>query len=64
MANGAREGLNVGDVVELKSGGPDMTITGFNGESAICAGFDGNENKVGAFHVSALRRSGGHARER
>jgi uncharacterized protein YodC (DUF2158 family) len=54
MANG---GIKVGDIVQLKSGGPNMTVTGFNEEYAVCAWFDGNDNKNGAFPVNALQRS-------
>ena len=47
--------LKAGDVVQLKSGGPKMTITGFKPTgSAICVWFDGSKKEVGMFAPSAL----------
>lgn len=52
----ASRDLKEGDVVQLKSGGPPMTITGFNGDSAICQWFDKNkEPQARAFEVIALQ---------
>ena len=53
----------VGDVVQLKSGGPRMTYnkpapSGFQGKSsgvsAICLWFDGSDLKEGEFALSSL----------
>jgi uncharacterized protein YodC (DUF2158 family) len=51
--------IKAGDVVELKSGGPKMTVEKVgphNGvERAFCEWFDGNENKIGGFPVTSLK---------
>lgn len=41
--------LKLGDVVELKAGGPSMTIYEMNSNEVGCKWFDGNELKHGAF---------------
>jgi uncharacterized protein YodC (DUF2158 family) len=38
----AFEDFNVGDIVKLKSGGPNMTIEGCSGSRYICVWFDVN----------------------
>lgn len=49
--------FQVGDVVQLKSGGPDMTIENFtDGGSALCVWFDGTERKSGTFNPRALMK--------
>jgi uncharacterized protein YodC (DUF2158 family) len=53
-------GIKPGDVVELKSGGPDMTVErlydGGNGEQrAACSWFEGNKHISGNFPVAALK---------
>ncbi len=55
--------LKVGAVVQLKSGGPKMTIQdigdyshpGGTENSAKCFWFDGNEQKVEYFDISGLQ---------
>ena len=55
----AEEELKVGDVVQLKSGGPSMTIanigdytsSGGGKEGAYCVWFDGKEKKSAVFHL-------------
>ena len=53
------EKINVGDVVQLKSGGPQMTVSGFsnvNGD-AICQWFhNGNPNR-GSYPANALKKT-------
>jgi len=50
--------IQVGDVVQLKSGGPRMTVTGFKPTGvAICVWFDSAEKEVGLFNVSALTKT-------
>jgi uncharacterized protein YodC (DUF2158 family) len=48
--------FNDGDVVQLKSGGPLMTISRYNGERAAyyCQWFSGNELSAEHFRESAL----------
>lgn len=59
MSNGE---FKVGEVVQLKSGGPKMTIARFediNGVSnAVCGWFNGNKKEVGTFPVGMLQRAG------
>ncbi len=52
-------GLKVGDVVQLKSGGPKMTIasTKSNAAGVLCTWFDGNEVKSSRFPADALAGS-------
>jgi len=51
--------FRIGDIVQLKSGGPEMTVTlvgTSNGVPTIwCAWFVGNEQKKGNFPPGALR---------
>ena len=51
--------FKIGDVVVLKSGGPQMTVTGSSeGDRALCSWFiDGAQSK-GAFHEDALELAG------
>ncbi len=50
-----------GDVVVLKSGGPDMTVTGVGDNygvlTAWCIWFDGKKQCNGTFNVLALRKT-------
>lgn len=55
--------VKIGDVVKLKSGGPQMTVNDFNdagghyeeGEGIQCAWFDGKlEPQRQIFHIDAL----------
>jgi uncharacterized protein YodC (DUF2158 family) len=59
------EGIDVGDIVELKSGGPDMTVnsighTSMSGQgplSAWCSWFDAKaEEKKGVFPLTSLKK--------
>jgi uncharacterized protein YodC (DUF2158 family) len=36
MKDAEKGGVAVGDVVRLKSGGPDMTVSEFDGTTAVC----------------------------
>lgn len=51
--------IKVGDVVQLKSGGPEMTvdeIEPYNGiPKARCSWFDGPKKDVGVFPLTSLR---------
>ena len=54
--------LNVGDVVVLKSGGPDMTIKeigdyGIKGDGALCVWFDGKQQKSEVFALPTLKKA-------
>ena len=55
MANG----INVGDEVQLKSGGPIMTVQEIQdgGRYALCVWFDGNSPKTHVFPVATLARA-------
>ncbi len=50
--------INIGDVVQLKSGGPKMTVTDvgdIRGQPTVwCVWFDKDEEKRGYFHPDAL----------
>jgi uncharacterized protein YodC (DUF2158 family) len=64
--------MNAGDVVELKSGGPKMTVTGLAGHNytivgvarvvpagfALCLWFDKSELKQDRFPLESLKPSG------
>jgi uncharacterized protein YodC (DUF2158 family) len=51
--------ITVGTVVELKSGGPDMTVSevkSWNGvTTAWCDWFEGKDKKTGSFPVTSLK---------
>ncbi len=47
-----------GDVVELKSGGPRMTVMEYDGESVTCTWFAHGEQKYGAFDPELLKKDG------
>ena len=49
--------LKIGDVVELKSGGPDMTIKSIdeNGDFIHCQWFSGDKVEVGHFPPDSLQ---------
>jgi uncharacterized protein YodC (DUF2158 family) len=54
--------FNVGDVVELKSGSPKMTVTYFGPDqmdtlTVWVTWFSGNEVKTGSFPADAVRKS-------
>lgn len=47
----------VGETVRLRSGGPPMTVRGFNQETTICQWFtSGGETKVETFPTAGLVR--------
>ena len=46
--------FNVGDVVELKSGGPAMTVAEIGVNTVKCTWFSGVEAKEGSFPAAAL----------
>ena len=48
--------LKKGDLVELKSGGPEMTINQINDASVTCVWFDGTNRQEAVFDVAALER--------
>lgn len=53
------EQIKAGDVVCLKSGGPDMTVNKIEGTSALCDWFDGGGNaQHRTFPVSSLELVG------
>jgi uncharacterized protein YodC (DUF2158 family) len=56
--------FKIGDVVQLKSGGPKMTIEGIgkpalggSKEQARCVWFEGTKRQHGAFELSSLSKS-------
>jgi uncharacterized protein YodC (DUF2158 family) len=46
--------IKKGDVVQLKSGGPHMTVQQTNDESAECVWFSGYEDKSAWFDLASL----------
>lgn len=57
MGNEVAE-IKKGDVVELKSGGPKMTVDfENNGAQWNCKWFDGAELKQGNFDITSLRKA-------
>lgn len=59
----AQQAFVVGDVVQLKSGGPNMTVTTVEGKEIFCEWFSGDSNEVKryVFPPDALRKAGGAA---
>ena len=49
--------FQIGDIVQLKSGGPPMTVTSSEGKSVSCTWFDKNQQRhdEGAFPPGALK---------
>jgi len=51
--------IEVGSVVQLKSGGPRMTVTSFLGDRVVCSWFDsGGKHGSDSFPLSALKLVG------
>lgn len=48
--------FKVGDVVQLKSGGPVMTITYIDGGKAVCEWFDNNTPASSTYPVEAIEK--------
>lgn len=46
--------FKVGDVVQLKSGGPRMTVSEVDSDGVTCSWFAGTDNKIGHFPADAL----------
>lgn len=52
----ADEQFKPGDVVSLKSGGPQMTIATVDGQSAFCEWFTDDQEPQGkSFHLTSLK---------
>ncbi len=53
--------LKIGDVVQLKSGGPAMTVKNIDNlpDEVDCTWFVNDKAKYGAFNVNALRKVDG-----
>ena len=45
-----------GDTVQLKSGGPKMTIYNIDGSEAFCSWFEGNKRERGRFELTSLEK--------
>jgi uncharacterized protein YodC (DUF2158 family) len=50
------EDFKPGDVVQVKSGGPSMTIASIEGGQALCQWFDKNTQKAGRFALETLEK--------
>ncbi|TZG27128.1 YodC family protein [Sphingomonas montanisoli] len=48
-----------GDIVRLKSGGPEMTVDEMFETDARCVWFAGEKHQENVFRISTLRRAGG-----
>lgn len=48
--------MQPGDVVRLKSGGPDMTVKWAEEGDAYCEWFDGKANKGANFTLTSLEK--------
>ncbi len=52
----SQQAIQVGDQVQLKSGGPTMTVNAFNVFGhCICVWFDGTANKEATYSKAALK---------
>ncbi len=47
--------ISPGDIVQLKSGGPEMTVEWIDEQVAMCAWFDGKKNYKEQFQLTSLR---------
>ncbi len=52
--------INVGDLVMLKSGGPDMAVDSIEPEKgwAVCSWLEGSKPMKQAFELTSLKHSG------
>ena len=48
------DNFNVGDIVQLKSGGPKMTVNNVIGDTVFCAWFSGAKNNMASFNLNAI----------
>lgn len=48
--------FQIGDVVQLKSGGPKMTVESMDTDGVKCVWFDKNDSKAAVFPVGTLAR--------
>ncbi len=53
--------FNKGDIVELKSGGPPMTVAQVEGERVLCQWFDGKSPAAQRFDAATLKISEGRS---
>jgi len=51
---GGRGSFKVGDIVQLKSGGPKMTVDKIFGDSYRCIWFSGSKREVGDFSAESI----------
>ena len=52
------DAISIGDTVQLKSGGPVMTVVYVDSDGNMdCAWFDGEEKKTGSFPAAAMDRT-------
>jgi uncharacterized protein YodC (DUF2158 family) len=49
--------FNVGDLVQLKSGGPIMTVSGMSSTQTICVWFDKDEKRCSESFVSGVLKA-------
>lgn len=47
--------FKIGDVVQLNSGGPKMTVDGFDLTEVICVWFQGTSKQSGKFQAASLK---------
>lgn len=52
------EPLKAGDVVQLKSGGPRMTVKEVNGSEVVCVWFAGEKRETAVFEDVLLTKAG------
>lgn len=48
--------FNIGDVVELKSGGPEMTVSSIDGKICTCIWFDNSNKMKDEFEKDILKK--------
>jgi len=58
MAKASNEEFKAGDIVRLKSGGPDMTVSGltYTKDELVCKWFGGKKLEEGHFPPQAIER--------